>query len=458
MLLPPVSAAGAALRIATGIATGEAAGRSGAPPPARAAAGGEPVDAVASGRQRLRCVACGAEYATGPLFLGCPRCREQGRDGPLDLLVDTGGAAPARFRSAMAQGAARNIWRYADLLPAVDDPLSLDEGGTPLTPLPHLSRDLGLRLFVKNETLNPTWSFKDRYAAVAVSVARQLGYARVLCASTGNFGQAVAAYAARGGLRCLVLCPPTASELARRAMRLHGADVVATPKEGRPELIRRLVADHGWCPMTGADPEPVGNPFGMAGYKTIAYEIAAQLGGAPDSVLVPVGGGDCLYGIWRGFAEQRDLGLLGRAPRMVGCQTHAAAPLARAAARGLDVVEPVPEGPSAAVSIVEGRCGLHALRAVRASGGTATAATEAELAEATRLLAREGLFPEAASAASLAGALALHRRGYFPPGAPVVCVLTGAGIKWPEVLAGLADPGASLAEASLDALAAAVPL
>jgi threonine synthase len=376
----------------------------------------------------------------------------------LQLHVDAGGGAPPAFRAAFEDGARHNVWRYADLLPEVADRLSLGEGGSPLTLLRRASDELGIRLYVKNETVNPTWSFKDRYAAVAVSVARQLGHTKIVCASTGNFGQAVAAYAALAGLRCLVLCAPAASELMRRVMRLHGAAVAAMPKGPRDGIMRRLIAEYGWYPATSSDHAPMGNPFGMAGYKTIGYEIASQLGAVPDSVLVPVGGGDCLAGIWQGLRELQACRLIDRLPRMVGCQSHAAAPLRYALDRQLAAIEPRPEGESDAVSIVEGSCGIHALQCLRASGGTATVAAEHELVEATRLLARHGIVPEAASAASVAGALALHRQSYFPPGSAVVCIVTGTGVKWPAVVEKLADPGPFLAEPTVESLAEIVEL
>jgi threonine synthase len=250
----------------------------------------------------------------------------------------------------------------------------------------------------------------------------------------------------------------------RRVMRLHGAEVVTTPKEGRPELMRRLVAEWGWTPVIAGDPEPLGNPYGMVGYRTIGYEIAAQLGEAPDSVLVPTGGGDLLYGVWRGFVDLHAAGLGGPPPRLVGCQSVAAAPLVRAVQAGLDTaggavaVPVVEEGASAAVSIVEGRVGVHALHAVRRSGGTAVALDDRQLVAAARALAREGIVPEMASAASVAGAFDLHARGYFRPGAAVVCVVTGAGVKWPDALAGLADDGQRVPEATPAALARAVAL
>lgn len=406
----------------------------------------------------LRCIVCGADYPVGPLFFGCPRCRKQGLSSPLDLHVETGGQVPHGFRAAWEQKAAHNIWRYADMLPAVDHPLSLDEGGSPLTLVRGLSEELGIRLYVKNESVNPTWSFKDRYAAVAVAVARQLGYGKVVCASTGNFGQAVAAYCSLHGLRCLVLCPPTASELLRRVIRIHGAEVVTMPKGDRAPLIHRLVTEHGWYPITFADPAPVANPFGLAGYKTIGYEMIGQLGEVPDSVLVPVGGGDCLYSTWRGISELRAFGLIDRVPRMVGCQVRAAAPLVNAVERNLPAIEAVSEGESSAISILEGRCGLHALQSVRASSGTAVAVEEHEVRAAIQLMARHGIFLEASSATSVAGALVMHRRRYFPAGARVICVVTSAGVKWPDAVAELADPGPYVDEPSLEAVARIVDL
>jgi threonine synthase len=414
--------------------------------------------------ESLRCVLCEAPVAFGAHFLGCPACRAAGRDGPLDFRVPLEGAVRERFRAAVRAPVGHNIWRYGALLPAVPDPPTLDEGGTPLTLLRRASESLGIRLYVKNESVNPTWSFKDRFAAVAVGVARRLGGEKVFCASTGNFGEAVAAYAAVAGIRCLILCAPAASPLMRRVMRLHGAEVVTTPKEGRPELMRRLVTEWGWTPVIAGDPEPLGNPYGMVGYRTIGYEIAAQLGETPDSVLVPTGGGDLLYGVWRGFVDLHAAGLGGPPPRLVGCQSVAAAPLVRAVQAGLDTaagavaVPVVEEGASAAVSIVEGRVGVHALHAVRRSGGTAVALDEGQLVTAARALAREGIVPEMASAASVAGALDLHARGYFRPGAAVVCVVTGAGVKWPDALAGLADDGERVPEATPEALARAVAL
>ena len=408
--------------------------------------------AVSADVQWLQCVRCDARYEIGVYAFGCPGCFEQGREGPLDFRVSLEDGVPAGFQEAWNAGPQHNIWRYGDLLPAASDPLSLDEGGTPLTHLDELSDELGLNVYVKNETMNPTWSFKDRHAAVNITMARQLGYTKVVASSTGNAGQAVAAYAALAGLRALVIGYPTSSELLRRVMQIHGASVVTMPKSEIGKMMRQLVEDHGWLPVGSSDPNPLASPYGVTGYKTIGYEIASALGGSPDTVLVPTGGGDSLYGIWRGLIDLRDMGLIDRLPRLVGCQTEATHPLHDALKHNRTEIEVQPEPDSLATSIIEGRCGVHALRALYASGGTATAVTEDELRQAIRRMASRGFFFESASVATIASLVRLHAEGYFKPGETVVCVITGSGVKWPDVINQLVPAAPHLEQPSISAL------
>ncbi|MDE2839446.1 MAG: pyridoxal-phosphate dependent enzyme, partial [Chloroflexota bacterium] len=213
--------------------------------------------AVDTELQWLQCARCDERYAIGTYTFGCPSCFEAGRQGPLDFQVNLADGVPAEFQKAWDAGPQHNIWRYGDLLPAVDNPLSLDEGGTPLTFLDDLSDGLGLSVYVKNETMNPTWSFKDRHAAVNITMARQLGHTKVVASSTGNAGQAVAAYAALAGLRALIIGYPTSSELLRRVMQIHGASVVTMPKPEIGKMMRQLVEDHGWLPVGSSDPNPL---------------------------------------------------------------------------------------------------------------------------------------------------------------------------------------------------------
>ncbi len=409
--------------------------------------------AVSADFQWLQCVRCDERFAIGAYQFGCPSCFQQGREGPLDFRVNLDGGAPAGFQAAWDAGPGHNIWRYGDLLPAAEHSLSLHEGGTPLTFLDGVSDELGLKVYVKNETMNPTWSFKDRHAAVNITLARQLGYTKVVASSTGNAGQAVAAYAALAGLRALIIGYPTSSELLRRVMQIHGASVVTMPKAEIGRTMRQLVEEHGWLPVGSSDPNPLASPYGVTGYKTIGYEIASALGAAPDSILVPTGGGDSLYGVWRGLTDLRAMGLIENLPRMVGCQTEATHPLLHALTHDRSEIEPQPEPESLATSIIEGRCGVHALRALRASGGTATAVTEDELRQAIRRMARRGFFFESASLATIASLYRLHGDGYFKPGETVVCVITGSGVKWPDVIDQLVPAAPHLEEPSMAALA-----
>jgi threonine synthase len=337
----------------------------------------------------------------------------------------------------------RSIWQYAALLPTGVEgaELSLGEGNTPLIPARSIGARIGLeRLYFKNESVNPTWSHKDRCHAVSIAIARALGYRRVVTSSTGNHGASAAAYACRAGLEALVLCPPETSPALVHLIQGYGARVIVTEWDAREEFGRWLVADDGWYPATTMDPEfsfhP--NPFGAEGYKTIAYELVRDLGAVPDRVFVPCAGGDTLYGIWKGFEEQRRLGLIDRLPRMYGCQPAGANALELTLQHGGDASVVLDHPSSIATSVRERSVGLHAVEVVRASRGGAPTATDEEILEAMRWLGTEGFVVEPASALPLACVAALAQTGDLDPAEVVVCLLTAAGIKWPDVLAQLA--------------------
>jgi threonine synthase len=317
--------------------------------------------------------------------------------------------------------------------------VSLAEGGTPLLPL--LGWPGPGRIWLKDETRNPTGSFKDRLHTVSVSMARHLGFRKVTAATTGNHGTALAAYAARAGLACLVFCDPRAPAVQRRLMRGFGARVAVLAQ--REALLAWLVRERGWYPSTGVTPAPVGSPYGLEGYKTIAYEVYLQLGGRfPGRVLVPTSGGDALYGPWKGFRELAALGAPGPPPRMVAVQAAGCDPLVDAWRRGLPEVPVHPEPRTIALSIGDETGGAIALAALAASGGQAEAVPDAAIEAAMARLAAQGLAVEPASAAPVAAVLALAARGELAPEEDAVCVLTGAGVKWPDTLA----PGAAAHE------------
>lgn len=374
----------------------------------------------------LVCVRCDAagRPPDPQRYLGCPRCRREGQPANYRCTANPGAVVDA-VRNPTAR---RDMWRFAGALP-VPDPVSLGEGNTPLLRLDALGKAYGIgHLFTKNESVNPTWSHKDRLAAVTVAVARQAGARVVAAASTGNHGAAVAAYAARAGLRCVVATLASVPPAMHALMGAYGADVVAlATSEQRYELIQAGVERHGWYPASNITAPAVGSdPYGIAGYKTIAYELVEQLGGPPDWLLLPVAYGDCLAGIAQGFAELRAAGLTDRVPYIVAVE------LFGALARGLagDGLGPVPTHPTAAFSIAGAYTTNQAVAALEQCGGFARTVAEDGIAEARLMLgATSGLLVEAAAAAPFAAAEALAADGAFGPDEVVVCLLTSTGLK-----------------------------
>jgi threonine synthase len=391
-----------------------------------------------SPRWWLACRACG-QPATPDDIGPCPTCAEAGGIGVREVRY---AAVHNRDATASAPVAgAAGIWRWQALLPLPDDarPLSLGEGSTPLlTAERSLAGTDRANVYLKYEGVNPTHAFKDRFQAVSITAASALGYSEVVCSSTGNHGVAAAAYAARAGLRCAVLLHEESPQPHSAAIRLLGGVPMAVPPAERAPLLRRLVAS-GWYPSTGFWPLPVSNPYGGEGYKTIAYELAEQLGPervASANVFVPVGGGDCIYGLYKGWSELVELGVLARIPRIFACQPEGAAPLAEAERSGsAHVAELATVRPSLALSIRESMTGDHGLEALRNSGGHALSLSDASIVDAQDRLARDGLTVDPASAASLAGALSLPP-GQLAPDALVVCLLTASGARWPRPIVG----------------------
>jgi threonine synthase len=297
---------------------------------------------------------------------------------------------------------------------------------------------------------------------VAVSAARFFGCEKVLCTSTGNHAVALSAYAARAGLRCLILVPPEAPPLSLQEMQFFGAEVVSIADGNIIPLMRELVAEHGWYVSQrnapGVGGRPFGNPYGTEGYKTIAYEVFHQLGGrAPDKVFLPVGGGDAAWGVFKGFRELHEAGLASRVPEIIACQSAAGAPLAHAERERLDQVAPVATAETIAYSIVERQTGDHALWAIRRSGGRALAVDDAALRQAEAVFAAAGICVEPSSAASLAGARQMEDGGDLDAGELVVLIATGAGLRWPATFGtGIAAP--PVVAGTIDALARVVEL
>jgi len=386
----------------------------------------------------LECLRCRELFPADLRFSGCPGCREAGVTVNLSVKLDLTtltGLPPGKLAE---RDPPRGLWRFRELMPVTGErPVTLGEGATPLVHLERLGRRLGLsRLYAKDESRNPTWSYKDRLCSVAVTHAVESGARVVTISSTGNHGASTAAYAARAGLACVIFTLESVPDTMKTLMQAYGAAVVACPtSESRWTLMRESVERLGWYPTSGFVLPPIGsNPYGIEGYKTIAYEIAEDLGWrAPDRLVVPSAYSDGLYGVWKGMTELRALGWIKDLPRMIAAEPFG--PLAHALERKLDAPEAVEGGRSVAFSIASRYGTYQGLTALRDSRGAGVRITDEGLFEAQRALAREeGIFVEPSSATALTAVLQLYAQRAVDPDDLIVVVLTSGGLK---------DPGAS---------------
>lgn len=311
-----------------------------------------------------------------------------------------------------------DLARWAPLLPPLHAP-TLGEGGTPLLALNGASG-----VYVKDESRNPTWSHKDRLNRVTVSAAVGAGAPGVVVASSGNHGASAAAYAARAGLPAIVLASAGSPPAVQSFIRAYGARVLTLPADERWPLMRRIVDRLGYHPVSNLTVTHTGHAYGAEGYKTIAYELFAQLGEVPAAVFAPTGYAELLFGVWKGFTELRRLGVATATPRMFACEPAAGGPHARALGTGLPAAI-VEMGPTNAYGIACPVGGHRGVLAVRDSDGEAVLITDGELREASEELTGQGLWAELSSAAGLA---AYRKLGRAFDG-PVVCVLTSSGFK-----------------------------
>ena len=380
----------------------------------------------------LACIRCGASFGVDARFDGCPECR---REAPANLTPRYDLDAVGRALSVESlHGRPPGMRRYRELLPPdIQNAATLGEGETPLLHCERYGRRIGIeRLFLKDESQNPSGSFKDRLAFAAIAMAPRFGARAVGVSSTGNAGAAAAAYAARAGLPCIVLTVQGAASAIVTQMQAYGAMVVATrTKADRWKLLQTGVAEWGWYPTSPYFGPPVGsNPYGVDGYKTLAYEVCEQMDWEPpDWCVLPVAYGDALFGMWKGFDELARLGLIRKQPRMVAGEM--AGCLTAALASGEDAIpEIAAPSPYVAGSISVNQSTYQALHALRASGGTAQVARNDELLGLQRdLAADEGVYAEPSSLAALAAAGRLCEEGRIGPRDTVVVVNTASGLK-----------------------------
>lgn len=383
----------------------------------------------------LECFRCGEGYSAERNFWGCPSCKGELASN-LYCVYDYE-AIRKVWNPSVVEKREASLWRYREFMPVDEESIvTLGEGMTPLLKLPRLGKRLGLNnLYVKDESQNPTWSFKDRMGSVGASRAKELGCEVLTAASSGNGGAATAAYAARAGLKSIIFTTPSFPLNMRVLMQTYGSMVVATPTiQDRWTLVRLGVQELGWFPIQNFLVPFIGaNPYAQEGCKALGFETCEQLGWkAPDVMLFPIGSGDTLTGAWRGCTELYNLGYIDKVPKVVGAEVFGA--LTQAFERGLDWVEEVPYGKTVAVSTGTPSSAYQSMKAVRESGGWALRTEDPEIMAMQLALAEdEGLYSEASSVVPLVGAKKLLDRGDIDADAVVVVVLTSSGLKDPEV-------------------------
>jgi threonine synthase len=393
--------------------------------------------------RHLVCRGCGAQYPLAAQH-ACYECF-----GPLEVGYDA--AALGRVTREQIEAGPRNLWRYAPLLPVGQDAatrITLDPGLTPLLRADRLAAEVGLRapLWVKDDSANPTHSFKDRVVSVALTAASALGFTRFACASTGNLANSVAAHAARAGVPSIVFIPADLESGKIITTAVYGGDLVAI--DGSYDDVNRLCSE-----LVETDEfEDTAfvnvnvRPFYAEGSKTLGYEVAEQLGWRlPEQIVVPMASGELLTKIDKAFAELVEIGLVGAPPggwRVFGAQSAGCNPIAAALHAGTDVIQPVrPTGIAKSLNIGDPAAGLYALEAVRRSGGWMEYVDDDEIRDGIQLLARTtGVFAETAGGVTVAVLRKLVESGRLDPAAETVVFNTGEGLKTLDAVAEQVGP------------------
>ncbi len=378
----------------------------------------------------LFCKECGREYPAEPLNV-CDFCF-----GPLEVTYDYDAISNVVSRQRIESGP-HSMWRYHDFLPAeAEDAIDINAGYTPLIKANNLARSLGLdELYLKNDAVNPSFSFKDRVVAVASTKAREFGFDTLACASTGNLAGSVAAHAARAGMRAFVFIPADLERGKILGAAVYGATLVAV--DGSYDDVNRLCSElsdnYNWAFVNINM-----RPYYAEGSKSLGFEVAEQLGWrAPDNCIVPGASGSLFTKIWKGLNEFSSMGLIGEVnTKMFICQAEGCAPIVAAYEAGDFAIRPVkPNTIAKSLAIGNPADGYFALRVLEATGGSGCAVPEEEVAEGIKELAEmEGIFTEPAGGVVIASLKRLARSGQIKPWETTVAFITGNGYKTQEVV------------------------
>ena len=375
-----------------------------------------------------RCTICGREYPFGPEMMTCPSC---GDKGILDIVYDYSEVKNVFSKETLKNDHDNSMWRYRALMPIKGEGLGdfLRIGWTPLYRSLRLGHQLGLdTLYIKDDGLNPTGSLKDRASGVAVAKAIELGYDTISCSSTGNAASSCAGNAARMGLKTVIFVPERAPIGKVAQLLIFGANVVSVKGDYRQtfELSKAAIDKWGFYNRNAGI-----NPVMTEGKKTVALEIAEQLNWNPtDWVAISVGDGCTIGGVYNGFYDLLQLGMIDRIPKILGVQSTGCSPFVDADLRGGEL-EPTPENTLAdSIAVGVPRNPVKAIRAVKESNGAWIAVSDDEILDAMRLLGRtEGVFGEPAGVTATAGVKAAVRSGIIRSNESVTVVSTGSGLK-----------------------------
>jgi threonine synthase len=384
----------------------------------------------------LRCRECKREFPLDPIYV-CDFCF-----GPIEVVYDYAAMRKAVTRESIERGPL-SVWRYAGLLPCdASEPVDIQAGFTPLLRAERLGEELGLRnLYLKNDCANPTWSFKDRVVTVAATKAREFGFDTLACASTGNLANSVAAHAARAGMDAIVFIPADLEQGKIVGSAIYGSTLVAV--DGSYDDVNRLCSE-----LAGKYPWAFVNvnmrPYYAEGSKTLAFEVAEQLGWrAPDHCIVPMASGSLYVKIWKGLQELATLGLIDAMhTKMSGAQAAGCSPIVTAWEAGSPNIRPVrPNTIAKSLAIGNPADGYYALQILAEEGSYGVAVDDEEIVAGIQLLARtEGIFAETAGGVVIAGLKRLAEAGRAGRDELVVAFISGAGLKTQEAVMGALTP------------------
>lgn len=382
----------------------------------------------------LKCMHCGKEYPLKRMFEGCPNCKSENFAANLVVKFDLKQIKKVLSREVLKERSKLGLSKYLELLPIekTTSLATLGEGQTPLIKCEKLGQLLGMsNLYVKDESRNPTGTFKDRKACVGTSVALQFGL-RNIVAGGGNMGTAAAAYGAKYGLGVISFETLGESKAAILQTLAYGGKVILLKRyEDRYELIKKCVDECGCYPVSSYTPSPTGDPYSQEGTKTIAYEICEDLGWkVPDKVIVPTGQGFCLYGIWNGFLDFYEIGLIESFPSMIAAESSSGGSFTKTEKRDPKYIKTIEPKATVARHAVAPKGSYKGLKAIIDSDGCSVTVTDEEVVNAVRLLARsEGIFSSTTSATAIAALKKLLGEGRISRDELVVCVITGGGLK-----------------------------